>query len=87
MADAVKVLLECVGEDVERGGLKDTPMRVAKALQFMTKGYKESVEGLGVECVGLSLISPADVIGSAVFDEDHDDMVVVKVCCVLHHSS
>ena len=46
MAGAVKVLLECIGENVDRNGLVDTPMRVAKALQFFTKGYNESVKGL-----------------------------------------
>ena len=45
MSAAVKVLLECVGEDPTRDGLLDTPMRVAKALQFMTKGYEETAEG------------------------------------------
>ncbi len=77
MQDAVKVLLECIGEDVDRGGLKDTPKRVAKALLFMTKGYTESVKGRVLPCVFSSMC--ADVVGDAVFDEDHDDMVVVKV--------
>ena len=46
MAGAVKVLLECIGEDPSRGGLLDTPMRVAKALTFMTKGYQQTAQGM-----------------------------------------
>ena len=45
MADAVKVLLECVGEDSEREGLVKTPERYAKALLFFTKGYTDRIEG------------------------------------------
>lgn len=46
MAGAVRTLLECmVGpEDVEREGLRATPMRMAKALLYFTKGYKQSLE-------------------------------------------
>lgn len=39
MKDAVRTLLECLGEDPERVGLLDTPGRVAKSLEFMTSGY------------------------------------------------
>eukprot|EP00730_Choanoeca_flexa_P017003 TRINITY_DN8129_c0_g2_i1.p1 TRINITY_DN8129_c0_g2~~TRINITY_DN8129_c0_g2_i1.p1 ORF type:complete len:203 (+),score=37.08 TRINITY_DN8129_c0_g2_i1:655-1263(+) len=60
---AVKTILECIGEDPSRPGLVDTPKRVAKALEFMTHGYTKD---------------PEAVISSAVFPEDHDDMVVVK---------
>jgi hypothetical protein len=45
IADAVKVLLECIGEDVNREGLQRTPERYAKALLFFTKGYTENLEG------------------------------------------
>ena len=45
ISDAVKVLLECIGEDVEREGLLKTPERYAKALLYLTKGYTESLEG------------------------------------------
>ena len=37
MAEAAKVLLECMGEDPKRPGLLDTPMRMAKALSFFTQ--------------------------------------------------
>jgi GTP cyclohydrolase I len=45
LADAVKVLLECIGEDPERDGLLKTPERYAKALLWMTKGYEERLPG------------------------------------------
>ncbi|KAI8449360.1 hypothetical protein BY996DRAFT_7488915 [Phakopsora pachyrhizi] len=60
---AVREILECIGEDPDRAGLIKTPERYAKALLWMTKGYEE--------------ILP-DIIGSAIFDEDHDEMVIVK---------
>jgi GTP cyclohydrolase IA len=39
MADAVRVLLTEVGEDIERQGLVKTPMRMARAFKFFTSGY------------------------------------------------
>mmetsp|Transcript_4027 Transcript_4027/g.9597 ORF Transcript_4027/g.9597 Transcript_4027/m.9597 type:complete len:256 (-) Transcript_4027:172-939(-) len=63
MQDACKVILECIGEDPEREGLQKTPLRWAKALMFMTKGYCQSAEA---------------VTNGAIFSEDHDEMVVVK---------
>jgi GTP cyclohydrolase I len=45
MCDAVKTLLECVGEDPNREGLLKTPMRYAKALMFFTKGYEDNADG------------------------------------------
>lgn len=63
MAAAVKVLLECVGEDPRREGLVKTPMRMAKALLYNTKGYGQSL---------------ADVLNEAVFEEDHQEMVIVR---------
>lgn len=46
LAGAVKVLLECIGEDPERDGLIKTPERYAKALLWMTKGYEERLPGM-----------------------------------------
>ena len=63
MSAAVRTLLECVGEDPDREGLRSTPMRMAKALLYCTKGYEQTVQG---------------VVGGAVFEEDHSEMVVVK---------
>ncbi len=43
-AHVYKELLELVGEDTERDGLKDTPMRAAKAMAFLTKGYEQDLQ-------------------------------------------
>merc|ERR1719209_757591 len=56
-------ILKQIGEDPTREGLLDTPMRAAKALNFFTKGYQESLR---------------DVVKNAVFTEPTDEMVVVK---------
>jgi GTP cyclohydrolase I len=61
--DLVHELLKRLGEDPEREGLKRTPDRVADSLKWLTRGYRQSVE---------------EVIGSAIFNEDHHNMVVVK---------
>jgi GTP cyclohydrolase I len=61
--DLVESLLVELGEDPERQGLKQTPARVSRALRQLTDGY-------GVQ--------PEDVIAGAVFDQDYDEMVVVK---------
>ena len=63
MCDAVRTILECVGEDPARPGLLDTPERYAKALLFFTKGYGENLR---------------DIVNNAIFHEDHNEMVVVK---------
>lgn len=49
ISEAVKVLLESIGEDIEREGLLKTPERYAKALLFLTKGYTEDLEGIKEE--------------------------------------
>ncbi|XP_061174651.1 GTP cyclohydrolase 1-like isoform X2 [Saccostrea echinata] len=58
-----KDILGELGEDPTRAGLLKTPERAAKALMFFTKGYRESMN---------------DVLNDAIFDEDHDEMVIVK---------
>jgi GTP cyclohydrolase I len=59
----VETLLEELGEDPERPGLKATPARVSRALRELTDGYR---------------VRPDDVIADAIFDQDYDEMVVVK---------
>jgi len=61
--DLVRQLLIKVGEDPDREGLLRTPLRVAKAMEFLTSGY-----GLSVE----------DVVRDAVFHEECKEMVVVR---------
>jgi GTP cyclohydrolase I len=56
-------ILEAIGEDPQREGLKRTPERVAKALQFLTHGYD---------------LDPTAILKSAMFTEDYSQMVVVK---------
>ncbi|KAF9283462.1 GTP cyclohydrolase 1 [Mortierella antarctica] len=63
ISGAVRTILECIGEDPDREGLLKTPERYAKALMFFSKGYEESVTHL---------------MNKALFQEDHDEMVIVK---------
>lgn len=63
IAGHVKEILRLLGEDENREGLLKTPERVAKAMQYMTKGRGED----GIE-----------IINSAVFDEEYQQMVLVK---------
>ncbi len=63
VAPLVSSMLDALGEDVHREGLLKTPQRVAKSMQFLTYGYK---------------LDPADVLRSAIFEEDYDQMVIVK---------
>ncbi|XP_034003252.1 GTP cyclohydrolase 1 2-like [Trematomus bernacchii] len=60
---AYTTILGELGEDVDREGLLRTPLRAAKAMQFFTKGYKETTQ---------------DIMNDAIFDENHDEMVIVK---------
>jgi GTP cyclohydrolase I len=62
-ADLVRRQLALLGEDPEREGLVRTPERVAKAMDFLTSGYGMTLE---------------DVVGSALFEEDHENMVMVR---------
>jgi len=62
-AALVQEQLSLVGEDPGREGLLKTPERVAKAMQFLTRGYHVRVE---------------DVVGDAIFREEHQNMVMVR---------
>jgi GTP cyclohydrolase I len=59
----VAEMIRRMGEDPERQGLVRTPERVEKSMQWLTRGYRMSIE---------------DVIGDALFEEDHRNMVVVR---------
>ncbi|HTK48796.1 MAG TPA: GTP cyclohydrolase I FolE [Gemmatimonadaceae bacterium] len=62
-AALVREQLTLLGEDAEREGLVRTPERVAKAMRFLTGGYEMTVES---------------VVGSALFEEEHENMVMVR---------
>jgi GTP cyclohydrolase I len=59
----VRQMLEKIGENPQREGLQRTPLRVAKAMDFLTSGYDNTVE---------------DVVRDAVFNEDCEEMVLVR---------
>jgi GTP cyclohydrolase I len=59
----VQRLLELIGEDPEREGLKRTPLRVARALEVLTSGYTMSVE---------------KIVNNAIFNEEYDEIVAIK---------
>jgi GTP cyclohydrolase I len=63
LAEHYKEILKLLGEDTEREGLEKTPLRVAKAMQFLTKGYLED---------------PAAILNSARFREEYQQIVLVK---------
>jgi GTP cyclohydrolase I len=63
MAKHYKEIIKLVGEDEKREGLDKTPLRVAKAMQFMTQGYN---------------MDPEAILKSAMFNEDYKQMVIVK---------
>jgi GTP cyclohydrolase I len=62
-AELVREQLTLLGEDADREGLLKTPSRVAKAMAFLTRGYEERIQ---------------DVVGDAIFHEDHRNMVMVR---------
>src|SRR4051794_7723038 len=55
--------LKLLGEDVNREGLKDTPARYAKAMEFLTSGYSKNIDA---------------IVGRALFSEESGGMVVVR---------
>ncbi|MBS1644617.1 MAG: GTP cyclohydrolase I FolE [Bacteroidetes bacterium] len=63
MMDNYRNIIEATGEDPNREGLLKTPERVAKAMQFLTRGYE---------------ISAKDILESAKFHEGYNEMVIVK---------
>jgi GTP cyclohydrolase I len=61
--ELVRDLLGQIGEEPDRPGLAGTPKRVRQSLAFLTQGYTQD---------------PVEVLGSAIFEEPYDEMVVVK---------
>ena len=63
IAAEVRRILEAIGEDPDRQGLRRTPDRVEDALEFLTRGYRETL---------------AHAVGNGVFEEAHESMVLVR---------
>ncbi|NQY62669.1 MAG: GTP cyclohydrolase I FolE [Alteromonadaceae bacterium] len=63
MEQEFKSIIEAIGEDPQREGLKDTPERASKALKYLTRGYQQDLDS---------------VINGALFNSDCDSMVVVN---------
>ena len=61
--NAVRTMLEIIGENTQREGLLKTPTRVFKAYEYMTSGYAQS---------------PNDILGEALFQSDNNQMVIIK---------
>jgi GTP cyclohydrolase I len=59
----IENILEELGEDPQRQGLRKTPARVVETLKFLTKGYSENVE---------------EVLKGALFDVQYDEMVIIR---------
>jgi GTP cyclohydrolase I len=63
LAQHYAALIEGIGEDPGRDGLLDTPQRAAKALQYLTRGYRQSID---------------EVVNGAIFESSNEEMVIVK---------
>ena len=63
MEKLIENILEELGEDPKRQGLRKTPARVVETLKFLTKGYSENVE---------------DILKGALFDVQYDEMVIIR---------
>ena len=63
LQDYYREILKEIGEDPEREGLLRTPYRAQEAMKFLTKGYHQSLK---------------ELLNGAIFEEDYDDMVVVR---------
>ena len=63
LTESYRNVIGTIGEDPNREGLLDTPARAAKALEFLTSGYRQDLE---------------TIVNGAVFESDNDEMVVVR---------
>ena len=63
MTKAYRELLEGIGEDLDRDGLRRTPDRAARALEFLTQGYRQDLD---------------EIINDAVFESDASEIILVK---------
>ena len=63
MQEAYKTIIEQIGENPDRDGLADTPQRAALAMEFLTRGYQQTLQ---------------QVVNGALFDSDTSEMVIVQ---------
>jgi GTP cyclohydrolase I len=63
MEKAVRKILEAIGEDPDREGLKRTPERVRDSFEFLTEGYRQD---------------PRELIENSVYSDRHEEMVLVR---------
>lgn len=63
MEDAYRKIIESVGEDLSRDGLRDTPKRAADAMAFLTRGYRQTLD---------------EIVNGALFDSDTSEMILVQ---------
>src|SRR6266542_3006273 len=63
IANAYRELLQAIGEDVDREGLQRTPDRAARALEFLTQGYRQNLD---------------EIINGAVFESGASEIILVK---------
>jgi GTP cyclohydrolase I len=63
LQELMREMLVRLGEDPERDGLRDTPERMERSMQYLTKGYQEN---------------PEEILLGAMFDVAYDEMVIVK---------
>ena len=63
LTEHYRSILQSLGEDLERDGLRNTPQRAAKAMAFLTRGYHQDLQ---------------EIVNGAVFESRNDEMVVVK---------
>jgi GTP cyclohydrolase I len=63
LSELYEEIIKSVGEDPEREGLLKTPERAARAMQYLTRGYGQTID---------------EVVNNAIFDSDNDEMILVK---------
>ena len=63
LSEHYKAIIESLGEDIRRDGLKDTPRRAAKSMQYLTRGYQQNLD---------------DIVNGAIFESDISEMIVIK---------
>lgn len=63
MQEYFRKIIESLGENPNREGLKDTPKRASEAMRFLTHGYQQTV---------------ADIVNGALFQSDNDEMIIVR---------